>query len=73
MRKTQFASKLARRSGVTRAEAADQLDQVVHKIVTNLRKGKPASLPGLGQFQPGVTWQFEFDPKSGKGRNDKGD
>ena len=73
MRKTQLASKLAQRSGVTRAEAADRLDQVVHKIVTNLRKGKPATLPGLGHFQPGETWHFEFDPKSPKGPNDKGD
>ncbi len=73
MRKTQLAGKLARKVGVSRAEAADQLDHVVHKIVTNLRKGKPASLPGLGQFQPGETWQFQFDPKSGKGPDDKGD
>lgn len=72
MRKTQLAGKLARKAGVSRAEAADQLDHVVHKIVTNLRKGKTASLPGLGQFQPGETWHFEFDPKSAKGPDDKG-
>ncbi len=72
MRKTQLASKLARRSGVSRAEAADQLDQVVHKIVSNLRQGKPANLPGLGHFEPGEPWHFQFDAKSPKGPNDQG-
>ncbi len=72
MRKTQLANKLARQSGVTRAEAADQLDHVVHNIVTNLRKGKPADLPGLGQFTPGEPWKFEFFQEEKKGPDDKG-
>ena len=63
MRKTQLTSRLARQSGVTKAEAADQLDRVVHQIVTKLRKGRPAALPGLGHFEPGETWKFEFDGK----------
>jgi hypothetical protein len=64
MRKTQLAGRLARQSGVTKAEAADRLDRVVHQIVTNLRKGRVAMLPGLGQFlpskAPGEKWVFEF-------------
>ena len=72
MRKTQLASKLAKRSGVSRAEAADQLDQVVHKIVTNLRNGKSANLPGLGHFEPGKPWHFEFDVDPAKGPDDQG-
>ncbi len=72
MRKIQLASKLARQSGVTRAEAADQLDHVVHNIVTNLRKGKPANLPGLGQFTPGDKWTFEFYQSAKKGADDTG-
>jgi len=72
MRKTQLASRLARRSGVTRAEAADQLDHVVHKIISNLRSGKPAALLGLGHFEPGETWRFRFDPQSEKDPNDQG-
>ena len=62
MRKT-LTNRLARKAGVTKAEAADQIDRVVHQILTNLRKGQPASLPGLGHFEPGETWKFEFDGK----------
>jgi len=72
MRKTQLANKLAQQSGVTSAEAADQLDHVVHNIVNNLRKGKPANLPGLGQFTPGETWKFEFYQTAKKGSGDTG-
>jgi nucleoid DNA-binding protein len=65
MRKIQLAGRLARQSGVTKAEAADRLDRVVHQIVTNLRKGRSATLPGLGQFLPGKSpgqkWIFEFE------------
>lgn len=62
MRKT-LLTRLARQSGVTKAQAADQLDRVVHQILTNLRNGRPAELPGLGQFQPGQTWKFTFENK----------
>jgi nucleoid DNA-binding protein len=69
MRKTLLTTTLARQSGVTRAEAADQLDRVVHQIVKNLRKGRPAALPGLGKFTPGNIWAFEFDKgEPGAGR-----
>jgi hypothetical protein len=65
MRKTQLAGRLARQSGLTKAEAADRLDRVVHQIVSKLRKGHSAALPGLGQFLPargpGEKWVFEFE------------
>jgi nucleoid DNA-binding protein len=61
-----LTTRLARQAGVTRAEAADQLDRVFHQIVTDLRKGRSAALPGLGKFTPGTTWKFEFD-KGGPG------
>jgi nucleoid DNA-binding protein len=68
MRKTQLAGQLARQSGVTKAEAADRLDRVVHQIVTSLRKGRGADLPGLGHFlpskAPGEKWAFEFKKDS---------
>jgi len=66
MRKTELARRLARRSGVSKAEAADQLDRVVNQIVSNLRNGCVASLPGLGQFRPGKTIQFEFEKERDK-------
>jgi nucleoid DNA-binding protein len=72
MRKTTLSRRLARESGVTKAQAADQLDRVVHQIVTSLRKGRVAALPGLGQFRPGKTpgeiWTFDFEKASDDGQ-----
>jgi len=50
---------MARRAGVTRAEAADRLDHVVHHILLRLRRGQEANLPGLGILKHapgGVLW-----------------
>jgi nucleoid DNA-binding protein len=52
MKKPDLAKRLARRSGLTVGEAADQLDRAVHQIVRKLRKGQEAKLPGLGKFSP---------------------
>jgi nucleoid DNA-binding protein len=52
MRKPDLAKRLARHSGLTIGEAADQLDRAVHQIVRKLRKGQEAKLPGLGKFSP---------------------
>ena len=60
MRNAQLAKRLARQSGISRAEAADRLDKVVNRILSNLRKGEPASFPGLGEFTPGRKWDFRF-------------
>jgi nucleoid DNA-binding protein len=61
MKKRQIAKRLARSSGISHAEAADKLDQVVNEILSHLRSGQPAPLPGLGTFLPGLTWEFEFE------------
>ncbi|HLY16236.1 MAG TPA: HU family DNA-binding protein [Bryobacteraceae bacterium] len=61
MRKAEIAKRLARQSGVTKAEAADQLDRMVHQILQKLRRGKPAPLPGLGRFTPGPQGSFAFE------------
>jgi nucleoid DNA-binding protein len=70
MRKAEIAKRLARQSGVTNAEAADQLDQVIHQILSKLRQGKTAPLPGLGRFRPGPkgSYEFETDKRGGHGR-----
>ena len=70
MRKPEIAKRLARQSGVSKAEAADQLDRVVHQIISKLRQGKTAPLPGLGQFTPGPEGSYEFkkEKKAGRGR-----
>jgi nucleoid DNA-binding protein len=68
MKKPQIAKRLAKRSGVSRAEAADQLDRVVNEILTNLRNGQAVPLPGLGTFVPGRSWNFEFEKSGGRGK-----
>jgi nucleoid DNA-binding protein len=66
MKKNDLAERLASRTRTTPGVAADQLDQIVHRIIQSLKKGKPASLPGLGVFtalnrKPG--FRFEAEPK----------
>jgi nucleoid DNA-binding protein len=65
MKKRQIARRLAKRSGISSAEAADQLDRVVHEILSHLRGGRAAPLPGLGTFLPGPKWNFQFEKKKG--------
>ena len=48
MRKRDLAARLAAHAQTSPAEAADQLDDVVHRILKRLRTGKTVSLPGLG-------------------------
>ena len=64
MRKTELTHLLARKTRVSRAEAADQLDQVIHKILMNLRKGERAKLPGLGEFLPANDGTIRFSPSN---------
>lgn len=66
MRKPDIAKQLARRSRVSQAEAADRLDRILHKILSDLRRGKEASLPGLGKFRHGADGQVAFEPEAGK-------
>jgi len=52
--KPDIAKRMARRAGVTQAEAADRLDRVVHQILLRLRRGQEANLPGLGRLKHGA-------------------
>ncbi len=62
MKKPEIAKNMARQSGVTEGEAADRLDRVVHDILSKLRSGKTASLPGLGRFSAGADGIVKFQP-----------
>lgn len=73
MNKADLAGRLAKQCGVSKAEAADQLDRVVHDIILNLRKGEPAPLPGLGRFTPGKKWDFQFESEKRKGGGGSGE
>ena len=68
MKKPQIAKRLAKRAGVSKAEAADQLDRVVNDIVAELRNGRAVPLPGLGTFVPGLTWEFQFEKLKGRSK-----
>jgi nucleoid DNA-binding protein len=61
MKQEQIARILARESRISNDEAARQIDRVVHRIVTRLRRGHPVPLPGLGKFSPGRKWTFRFE------------
>ena len=50
MKREELARTLARQHRLTRAEARDQVDQLVHRILTSLRQGKPVELPGVGRL-----------------------
>ena len=64
MRKPEMARRLARRSGVTTAEAADRLDRAVYQILERLRKGQEAPLPGLGKFRIGPNGKIRFQQEN---------
>jgi len=66
MKKSQLAARLAKETGIPKAAAADQLDHVVHQIISRLRNGETARLPGLGKFTPGTKWKFQFERKKRK-------
>jgi nucleoid DNA-binding protein len=68
MKKPDIAKHMARESGVTEAEAADRLDRVVHQILTNLRRGRSAPLPGMGKFTSSADGIIEFEPDKGSRR-----
>ena len=71
MRKPEIAKRLARQSGVSSAEAADQLDRTVHQILSKLRQGKPAPFPGLGRFTPGPQGSYQFKPQPARPKSKK--
>jgi nucleoid DNA-binding protein len=69
MKKPDIARRMARAAKVTEAEAADRLDRMVHQILSRLKEGKEAPLPGLGTFLPHrngtVRFQKETPRKNG--------
>jgi hypothetical protein len=48
LKREDLARALAQRGPLTEGQAQDELDRVVHRIVTNLRQGRPAKMPGVG-------------------------
>ncbi len=63
MKRAEIAKRMARRAKVSEAEAADRLDRVVVEILSKVRKGQQAGLPGLGRFSPGPDGAIAFEPE----------
>ncbi len=68
MNKRELARQLARNTGVSRGEAADQIDRMVTDVLTKLRSGRSADLPEFGRFAVNEAGQIEFSPKPGKSK-----
>jgi hypothetical protein len=60
VKKPQLAQILAESQKTSPAEAAEMLDRAVHRILRNIRGGRPAEWPGLGRFVPGAGCTVEF-------------
>jgi nucleoid DNA-binding protein len=56
MKREELARKLAERSHVTRAEARDQVDELVRKVLKSLRAGTPVEFPGAGRLVLRQPW-----------------
>jgi nucleoid DNA-binding protein len=50
MKPVDLTRRLAAQKHVTRAEASDQVDEVVRKILHSLRSGQTVELPGVGRL-----------------------
>ena len=50
MNKTEFAARVAKRTGATNAEASRYLGAVIEEIGAALKKGEEVSLTGFGKF-----------------------
>lgn len=54
MKSDNLTRSVARMTRVSHARARDQVDEVIHKILKTLQKGKPVKLPGLGKLIPKI-------------------
>jgi nucleoid DNA-binding protein len=50
MKQAELARELAREARLPAATAQDRIDELVHRIIRNLRRGRPVELPGLGRL-----------------------
>ncbi|MFP4110047.1 MAG: HU family DNA-binding protein [Desulfonatronovibrio sp.] len=61
MNKTELAAKLAERTGLTKAQAADALNGVIEIITDQMKDGDKVILTGFGTFSVG-----ERAPRTGR-------
>jgi nucleoid DNA-binding protein len=71
MNKHDLVKFVAARDDVPHATAADHVDNAIHQILRQLRKGASVSLPGVGTLKPNSSSRIELSPprnRSGKKR-----
>jgi nucleoid DNA-binding protein len=61
--KRDIVRRIARQSGLSRAQAADRVDCAVHQILVDLRCGRKTALPGLGTLLRGEDGRARLDPE----------
>lgn len=52
MKQADLERRLAKATGVSVASARDEVDEAVRRVLTSLRQGRDAELPGLGRLTP---------------------
>ena len=67
MKKTDIAQQIARETGISQGEAADQVDEVIASILKSLKKDGSANLPGLGRFRRDFRGALRFTPVKPRG------
>lgn len=61
MKKHDLTKRFAQHARLTQAQAADELDRVIHELLGRLRRGQPASLPGFGTLLPNNESELPFE------------
>jgi nucleoid DNA-binding protein len=51
MKREELAITLARRKRLSKADAQDRVDEVVHQILKKLKHGRSVKLPGVGKLK----------------------
>ena len=52
MKREELARRLSQTNHLSRAEARDQIDELVRKVLASLRAGTPVEFPGAGTLVP---------------------
>jgi nucleoid DNA-binding protein len=50
MKREQLAKTLARQTGLSKSDARNQVDELVHNILHRLRQGQQVKVPGVGKL-----------------------
>jgi len=51
MKREELASTLARQERLSKGDAQDRVDKVVHRILKKLKSGRSVKLPGVGKLK----------------------